>query len=146
MSTFIYEGYGYEKCPITGEFNVKSSTPFKFFTDEWNYFVAIGDYDVYISVIKYDEHKKVRYPWSTSLKEFIPDKKLQRDYIKILSQAIAVIHHNEEIFFLTTTKFYAIGHNKKVYERTLAKALTKYDDIEYVLAKQMKEYYDSCKN
>lgn len=53
MTSFLYHGYGDQ--PVEGQINMKSRTPIKYYYDEYNYFVAISDCDIYLSNVYYDE-------------------------------------------------------------------------------------------
>ncbi len=123
-----------------------SSTPFKYWGDGYNFFIAVSNDDVYLSNV-YLKDKWGKYDLYTNLlSNEIKDPKCRADVYSDFSSAKWIVYHNNYFYILTDTKFivYSGCGNwwKKVYETKLTNALTCDDDLMAV----MQDYMNSCRN
>lgn len=81
MSTFVYHGYTSDKTAISGEASLTSSTPIKFFSDQYTFFVAVSDNDVYTTVMLFDSVSNSYIAWSRTFKKSIVNNTLRASYI-----------------------------------------------------------------
>lgn len=69
MTSFLYHGYG--DMPVEGQINIKSGRPIRYIYDNYNYFVAITDCDIYLSNVYYDEVASVFRVFTNTLKNTV---------------------------------------------------------------------------
>ena len=118
MTSFLYNGYGDK--PIQGQVNIKSKKPIKYFYDNYNYFVAITDCDIYLSNVYYDEATDGYKVFTNTLKNTIKRSSKRAEVYNDWNCALKIVFIVDKFYLLTNDKFviYGTGNKyfKKIYE------------------------------
>lgn len=121
-----------------------SSFPFKYFGDGYNFFVAVGSKDVYLTVVTQTSPGCYDL-WTGLLSDTIKDHKCREDILKDFACAELIVFHNGYLYILTSDRFVVYGfcgkYFDKVYEVSLKTKLSCKDDLETV----MQDLMNDCK-
>ncbi len=144
LTAFVVWGY---KPVLSRQITMASSTPFRYFGDGYNFFIAISSTDVYLTNVYQEKHWGKYELYTDLLSNEIKDTKLRLAVYKDFSSAKVIAYHENNFYMLTETKFVVYGGCrswfKKIFEIKLSAALTCDDDLEDILQGYMNKCKDS---
>ena len=80
---------------------MKSRTPIKYYYDEYNYFVAISDCDIYLSNVYYDEVTGAFKVFTNTLKNTIKKECDRKEVYANWNNAIKLVFIVDKFYILT---------------------------------------------
>ena len=99
LTTFLYQGYG--DLPIINPQNLKSKCPIKIQADDYSFFAAITDRDIYLTTIDFSNATNKYDVYSNLLSQTCFNGKQRAKIVKDW-RAAAKIFYIEGTFFLFT--------------------------------------------
>lgn len=141
LTTFVVWGY---KPEISCQYALTSSSPFKYFGDGYNFFIAISNDDVYLTNVYQENHWGKYELWTGLLSDEVKDPKCRAEVFCDFDSALIIVYHENNFYILTKEKFIVYGgcrsYFKKLYEVKLTSAITCNDDLEDVIT----DYMNKC--
>jgi hypothetical protein len=103
LTTFLYQGYG--DLSIINPANLKSSCPIIYKYDDYSFFAAITDCDIYLTTVNLNEHKNNYDVFSGLLSNTCFDAKKRAEVVRDWSQAIEIVFIEGNFYLLTKNRF-----------------------------------------
>jgi hypothetical protein len=101
---------------------MKSSWPFKYFGDGYNFLCIVSSNDVYLTNVYQQKLGKYEL-WTGLLSTEIKDSKCRAEIYDDFKSAVLIVFHNSYFFILTSDSFIVYGgcnsYFTKVYEEKL---------------------------
>lgn len=140
-TTFLYRGYG--DIEIKGAENLKSTVEIKYIFDNYNFFIAITDCDVYVSRVEWSKSSE-EYKYFAGLLSSKLSGTEKEKIFKIWKKIDIIVFIKGKFYFLADNKFYVFGSSsspfKLVHE---AVCVSTSGDLTERLFKEICKYVDS---
>jgi hypothetical protein len=99
----LYQGYG--DLSIINPAHLKSSCPIIYKYDDYSFFAAITDCDIYLTTVNLNEHKDNYDVFSGLLSNTCFDAKKRAEVVRDWSQAIEIVFIEGNFYLLTKNRF-----------------------------------------
>lgn len=140
-TTFLYRGYG--DLSIEGAENLKSTKVIKYIFDNYNFFIAITDCDIYVSRVEWSKSSEEYKYFAGLLSSKLSGSEKEKVY-NAWSKIDVIVFIKGKFYFLAGSKFYVYGSSsspfKCVYE---ANCVNTTGDLTERLFKEIRKYVDS---
>jgi predicted small secreted protein len=144
ITTFLYHGYGTEA--IQGAANIKSKKPIRLIYDEYNFFIAISDCDIYLTNVYYDDDSSSFKVFAGLLSSVITKASKRAEIYEIWSRIETIVFIENKFYFLSCGKFYVYGTNPtqftQLYENP---CVYKTDNLTATLFVEINKYLQKIK-
>ena len=103
LTTFLYQGYG--DLPIINPVSLKSTCPIIYKYDDYSFFAAITDCDIYLTTVDLNEETNTYDVFSGLLSKTCYDAKKRAEIVRDWSQAVEIVFVEGTFYLLTKNKF-----------------------------------------
>lgn len=142
-TTFLYNGY--KNISIFGETSLKSSAKIRYITDNYNFFIAITDCDIYLTNIYYNTTKAEYYTFTGLMSSVVCESERAQVYEQ-WSCIDVIVYIEGRFFFLSKNKFYVYETCPKQFVKLYeADCVNNSGDLYSRLFVEIDKYYESCK-
>ncbi len=139
MTTFLYQGYGDQQ--IVGNTFLKSKKPIRIIADDYNFFIAITDCDIYLTNVFWNSENSTYSTFANTLSSVCASPAKRREIYEDWSNIEIIVFIENKFYFISCDKFFVYGINPqyftKIYE---ADCVNNNDDLWARLFVEIKKY------
>ena len=115
MTTFLYRGYG--DLPILGAAYLKSKCPIRIVTDEYNFFIAITDCDIYLSNVYWDNNTSSYQYFADTLSNVCISPKERAKIFRDWKDIEVIVFIDQKFYFISCGKFFVYGIHPRYFTK-----------------------------
>ena len=115
MTTFLYRGYG--DLPITGAAYLKSKCPIKIFADDFSFFLAITDCDLYLSNVYYCANSSSYQYFADTLSNICASPKERAAIFRDWKDIEVIVFFDQKFYFISCGKFFVYGIKPRYFTK-----------------------------
>jgi hypothetical protein len=144
MTTFLYRGYG--DLPILGAAYLKSRHPIRIITDEFNFFIAITDCDIYLSNVYYDTTNSSYQYFANTLSNVCMSPKERAAIYRDWKNIEVIVFIDQKFYFIARGKFFVYGIKPRYFTKLFeADCINNNKDMYARLFTEIEKYNARCK-
>jgi hypothetical protein len=115
LTTFLYRGYG--DLPILGVAYLRSKSPIRIIADDYNFFIAITDRDIYLSNVFYDEAASAFNYFADTLSNVCVSKSERAEIYRDWRDIEVIVFLDNKFYFISCNKFFVYGIKPRYFTK-----------------------------